>query len=115
MAVGAAPFGEMPSPVEVLQGIKELMPDAARHVPDQHVSEAAVTLRELIDDLIGLGPSPDEKGARDAVAKCVCRFNELDDGWIMTIEREDLAEAICDMVELAGFECDEDWLDDREW
>jgi hypothetical protein len=37
MAVGAAPFGEMPSPAQVLQGIKELMPDAARHVPDQHV------------------------------------------------------------------------------
>ena len=37
MAVGAAPFGEMPSPAEMLQGIKELMPDAARHVPGQHV------------------------------------------------------------------------------
>jgi hypothetical protein len=37
MAVGAAPFGQMPSPAEMLQGIKQLTPDAARHVPDQHV------------------------------------------------------------------------------
>jgi hypothetical protein len=37
VAVGAAPFGEMPSPAEMLQGIKQLAPDAARHVPDQHV------------------------------------------------------------------------------
>lgn len=37
VAVGAAPFGEMPSPAAMVQGIKELMPDADRHVPDQHV------------------------------------------------------------------------------
>jgi hypothetical protein len=37
VAVGAAPFREMPSPAEMLQGIRRLMPDAARHVPDQHV------------------------------------------------------------------------------
>jgi hypothetical protein len=37
MAVGAAPFGEMPSPAEMIQGISQLMPDAARHVPGQHV------------------------------------------------------------------------------
>ncbi len=42
MAVGAAPFGEMPSPAEVLQGIRELMPDAARHVPGQHVVSQVV-------------------------------------------------------------------------
>ena len=37
MAIGAAPFGEMPSPTQMLQGIRQLMPDAARHVSDQHV------------------------------------------------------------------------------
>jgi hypothetical protein len=37
MAVGAAPFGEMPSPAEVLARVKTLLPDAARHEPDQHV------------------------------------------------------------------------------
>jgi hypothetical protein len=42
MAVGAAPFGEMPSPAEMLQGIKALMPDAARYVPDQHVVSQVV-------------------------------------------------------------------------
>ena len=42
MAVGAAPFGEMPSPAEMLQGIRGLMPDAARHVTDQHVVSQVV-------------------------------------------------------------------------
>jgi Protein of unknown function (DUF4238) len=42
MAVGAAPFGEMPSPAAMLQGIRELMPDAARHVPGQHVVSQVV-------------------------------------------------------------------------
>lgn len=42
MAVGTAPFGEMPSPAEMLHGIKELMPDAARHMPGQHVVSQVV-------------------------------------------------------------------------
>ena len=37
VAVGAAPFGEMPSNQEILQRAKALMPEAARHEPDQHV------------------------------------------------------------------------------
>lgn len=37
MAVGAAPFGEMPSNREILQRVRALMPEAARHEPDQHV------------------------------------------------------------------------------
>src|SRR5487761_247509 len=37
MAMGAAPFGEMPSPAAVVQGVRQLMPEAARQVPDQHV------------------------------------------------------------------------------
>jgi Protein of unknown function (DUF4238) len=37
VAVAAAPFGEMPSNREILQPVKALMPEAARHEPDQHV------------------------------------------------------------------------------
>ncbi len=48
MAVGAAPFGEMPSPAEMLQGIKQLASDAARHVPDQHVV-SRVILRQFAE------------------------------------------------------------------
>jgi hypothetical protein len=48
VAVGAAPFGEMPSPAEMLQGIRELMPEAARHVPDQHVV-SQVVLKQFVN------------------------------------------------------------------
>jgi hypothetical protein len=37
MAIGAAPFGEMSSPADVLRRAKTLIPDASRHEPDQHV------------------------------------------------------------------------------
>ncbi len=56
---------------------------------------------------------------RTAVSACVQRFNELDEldpnSWIFTIEREDIAEVVCKVIDLAGFEGDEDWLEDREW
>ena len=37
VAVGAAPFGEMPSNREILQRVKTLAPEAAQNEPDQHV------------------------------------------------------------------------------
>jgi hypothetical protein len=37
VAVGAAPFGEMPSHREILQRVKALVPEAAKNEPDQHV------------------------------------------------------------------------------
>lgn len=50
---------------------------------------------------------------------CVRRFNELDasreHAWIMTIEREDIGEALLGLVELCGFEDSEEWLREREW
>ena len=77
-------------------------------------SEAAV--RRLIDDLLALGPELSEGEARLAVGKCVCRFNDMDeDGWICTIEREDIFEQIGRIVDSCGFEYDEDWLDERDW
>jgi hypothetical protein len=37
MAVGPAPFGEMPSNLEILQRVKALVPAAAQNEPDQHI------------------------------------------------------------------------------
>ncbi len=37
VAVGAAPFGEMPSSREILQRVRALVPEAAQNEPDQHV------------------------------------------------------------------------------
>src|SRR5262245_37276886 len=84
-------------------------------VADETVQASGGCIRQLIDDVIALGEAPGEDAVRTAVAACVGRFNELDDGWIMTIEREDIADAIAAVVELAGFEFDEDWIADREW
>ena len=92
-----------------------LFADWKGNVPDEGVQASQSCVRQLIDDLIALGEAPDEDAARAMVAACVGRFNELDDGWITTIEREDIADAIASVVELAGFEFDEDWIGDREW
>ena len=37
MAVGAAPFGEMPSTLEILRRVRALIPEAGQNETDQHV------------------------------------------------------------------------------
>jgi hypothetical protein len=81
----------------------------------ERVRASEDSVRRLVDDLLALGPEPDERAARSAVDACVRRFNDLDDGWICTIEREDICEQVGRAVEAAGFECDEDWLGERDW
>jgi hypothetical protein len=84
-------------------------------VSPEHVAASEASVRRLIDDLLALGPERTEEAARLAVDECVRRFNDLDDGWICTIEREDMYEQICRVVDACGFDCQEDWLDEREW
>jgi hypothetical protein len=84
-------------------------------VAPSRVEASEASVRRLIDDLIALGPQPTEEAARLAVDECVRRFNDLDDGWICTIEREDIYEQIGRVVDACGFDCQEDWLDEREW
>jgi hypothetical protein len=84
-------------------------------VAPEHVEASEASLRRLIDDLIALGPKPTEEAARRAVDACVRRFNDLDDGWICTIEREDIYEQVGRVVDACGFDCQEDWLDERDW
>lgn len=81
----------------------------------QHVAASEASMKRLIDELIALGPRLTEGAARRAVDECVRRFNDLDDGWICTIEREDICEQIYTVVEACGFECDEDWTSERDW
>jgi hypothetical protein len=84
-------------------------------VPDDKIAAAVDSIGKLIDRVVSLGGTPDEEDVRSAASDCVKQFNELDDGWIMTIEREDIADAILGVVQLAGFEADDDWIEDRAW
>ena len=85
------------------------------YVPKEHITASEASIRQLIDDLIALGKKATERAARRAVDACVRRFNDMDDGWICTIEREDICEQVDRVIELAGFKPDEDWLDERDW
>jgi hypothetical protein len=95
----------------------------APDVPDDRIAAAADTVKRLIDKVLALGADLQEADMRGVVDTCVRRFNELDkldaNGWIFTIEREDISEAIWRVVELAGFELDEgpddSWTEGREW
>jgi hypothetical protein len=84
-------------------------------VSPERVAGAEASLRSLIDDLLALGLGPTEDAARLTVDECVRRFNALDDGWICTIEREDIYEQIARVVGACGFDCQEEWLHEREW
>ena len=84
-------------------------------IESQHVAASEASMVQLIDDLLKLGPKLTEKAARKAVDKCVQRFNDLDDGWICTIEREDICEQVYTVVEACGFDADEGWLNERDW
>ena len=79
------------------------------------VKKSEASIVRLIDDLVALGQKMTEKAARKAVDACVRRFNRMDDGWICTIEREDIYEQVCHVVDLCGFDCQEEWLGERDW
>jgi hypothetical protein len=87
----------------------------AGSVAPEKIAASEEAVRRLIDQLMTLGAEPNEATARSLVQQCVSRFNELDDGWICTIEREDIFERLCQALDLCGLSCDEDWLDEREW
>jgi hypothetical protein len=91
----------------------------APYVANDRIAAATESINQLIDDVASLGPESAEDDMRSAVSACVRRFNKLDEldpnSWICTIEREDIAEVIWKVIDLAGFEWEEDWLEDREW
>ena len=84
-------------------------------VTPQRIEAAEASLGQLIDELVSLGTDPAEALAREVVDHCVLRFNGIDDGWICTIERETIFEQIAKVVDLCGFDCEEDWLGERDW
>lgn len=85
-------------------------------VSPERVAASEANIRRLVDDLLALGHELAEEAARAAVDDCVRRFNALDDdGWICTLEREDIYEQIGRAIDLCGFEYGEDWASNRDW
>lgn len=84
-------------------------------VDAEKVEASEQGLRVLIDDIAKLGPDASEPDVREAVDRCIRRFNDLDDGWIATIERESIVEQIYEIITFCGFEDDDDWYAERDW
>jgi hypothetical protein len=73
-------------------------------------------LAQTTDSLLALGPQGTVEDASDVLRRCVERYNELDEGFIGTIEREEL----CDILYALGDECglggEDEWVDEwRDW
>ena len=84
-------------------------------VDSEHIESAEDIMRQLVDALLAGGTELTEDIARANVDACVQRFNELDDGWICTIEREDICEQIENVIDACGYDFEEDWRDKRDW
>ena len=73
-------------------------------------------LAQTVDSLIALGPGGTVEAASDILRQCVERFNELDDGFITTIEREELCDILYEIGDHSGLDSEDEWVDEwREW
>jgi hypothetical protein len=75
-----------------------------------------LALAETVDALVALGPKGSVEDATEALRRCVERYNDLDEGFICTIEREELCDILHELGDLCGLDSAEDWLDEwRDW
>jgi hypothetical protein len=73
-------------------------------------------LVETVDSIIALGPEGSAEDATAILGRCIERYNELDEGFICTIEREDLCTILYEIGNLCGLDSKADWVDQwREW
>jgi len=74
-------------------------------------------LRATIDALIALGPGARRESVVVRLRGAVEGLNALDtDGFIGTIEREDLCDLLYKIGEAAGVSADDEWVDEyRDW
>lgn len=85
-------------------------------VAADHVMSSELNIKRLIDELMALGAGMTEESARQTVFDLVQRFNEMnEDGWINTMERDDIFEQVGRVIDACGFTYDEDWLAERDW
>ncbi len=73
-------------------------------------------LAQTLDALIALGRRGTVADATAVLCGCVERFNALDEGFICTIEREELCEILEEVGEFCGLDSEEDWVGPmRDW
>jgi hypothetical protein len=73
-------------------------------------------LAEAVDALIALGPRGSVEDATGVLRRCVEQYNEIDEGFICTIEREELCDILYELGDLCGLDSEEDWVDEwRDW
>lgn len=88
-------------------------------VAPELVALSEVIVRQLIDRLLELGPSPTRDQVQAEITRCVWQFNGLNrawkHAWICTIEREDIGEVVWGLAGLCGFDDSEEWMDQRDW
>lgn len=72
--------------------------------------------QNLAQTLIALGRRGSVEDATDILRQCIEQYNELDEGFICTIEREELCDTLYEIGDACGLDGDEDWVDKwREW
>jgi len=73
-------------------------------------------LADTLDRLISLGPDGTVDAATELLRGCIETFNDLDTGFICTIEREELCTILYEIGGLCGLDDKEDWVDPwRDW
>jgi len=69
-----------------------------------------------LDALIALGQQGSVKNSTEILRRCVEQYNELDDGFICTIEREELCDIMYEIGGYCGLDGDGAWVDAwRDW
>ena len=83
------------------------------------LAQTRALLDETAQRLIALAPDPTQEAFQAAFDRAVRALNVLDERhgyFIMTIEREDLAECLWALADLVGLDYDpEDLLAERDW
>lgn len=75
-----------------------------------------LNLARTVDALIALGPGGTAEDASVILRGCVEQYNDLDDGFILSMEREDLSSILYEIGEFCGLDSEDEWVDEwREW
>jgi hypothetical protein len=94
-----------PLPVEGIEEVrKRPFKGWETFVDSDQLRAARRLVRKTIDALLALGPDAAAPLKINLFHALIEQFNEIDDGWICTIEREDICELADDLADRVGLE-----------